>query len=221
MITEWMTFTVKSTLYTLNTAPRGPNFTPLRSTTRHFREISLSKIGNAQNDPKHLTDKSYPVYTECSPPKPKISISFALRLAVFEVQDYQKLEMYWMTPEWPSAFNCQKYPVYIHLILTPRPKLHSFSLCYHPFSRNKIVENRKCTEWPQNDLNHLTVTSALYTLNTYPGGPNFNPFRCTVARFPLTFFVFNWGFWFPIGYNDEYKKIVKTQKLKNLITVLL
>ena len=52
-----------------------------------------------------------------------------------------------------------------------------------PFSRYKVVENRKCTEWPQNDLNHLTVERTLYTMNTTPQGPNFTPFRSTTRRF--------------------------------------
>ncbi len=30
----------------------------------------------------------------------------------------------------------------------------------------KVSENRKCTEWPQTELKHLTVKSTLYTLNT-------------------------------------------------------
>ncbi len=37
-----------------------------------------------------------------------------------------------------------------------------------PFSRYRFFENRKCTEWPQNDLTHLSVKSTLYTLNTHP-----------------------------------------------------
>ena len=48
----------------------------------------------------------------------------------------------------------------------------------------KIVENRKCTEWPQNDHKTLTVKSTLNTLSTHRQGPNFGPFRSTVSRFP-------------------------------------
>ncbi len=46
-----------------------------------------------------------------------------------------------------------------------------------------VSENRKCTEWPQTELEDLTVKSTLYTLNTYPWGPNFCPFRSTISRF--------------------------------------
>ena len=42
----------------------------------------------------------------------------------------------------------------------------------------KVIKNRKCTEWPKliRELEHLTVRSTLYTLNTYPWGPNFGAF---------------------------------------------
>ena len=49
----------------------------------------------------------------------------------------------------------------------------------------KVGENRKCTESPQTELEHLTVESIPYTLNTYPWGPNFGPF-CSI-----------YGQWFP------------------------
>ncbi len=52
----------------------------------------------------------------------------------------------------------------------------------------KIVENQKCTQWPHNDLNHLSVKSTLYTLNAYPRGTNFTPFRSTTIRFRDTGF---------------------------------
>ena len=47
--------TVKSTLYTLNTYPRGPNFDPFRSMVSRFRDTTCTrwaKIGNALNDPQ-------------------------------------------------------------------------------------------------------------------------------------------------------------------------
>ncbi len=59
--TELEHLTVKSTPYTLNTYPSGPNFGPFRSTTSCFRDTKSSKIGNAPSDPKlnleHLTVK--------------------------------------------------------------------------------------------------------------------------------------------------------------------
>ncbi len=65
--------------------------------------------------------------------------------------------------------------------LSPRIIFSSVSLCNHPFSRYKIVGNRKSTEWTRNDLEHLTVKSTLYALNTYPQGTNFIRFTLQPA----------------------------------------
>ena len=97
-------FTVKSTLYTLNAHPRGPNFTTFRSTISRFRDTSLSKIGNAPNDPR-ITLSTWTVkstlYTLYRPthPVPQIALLFALQTAVFETQACRKSEMHRMTPE--------------------------------------------------------------------------------------------------------------------------
>ncbi len=45
-----------------------------------------------------------------------------------------------------------------------------------------VILSKKCTEWPQTELDHLTVKNTLYTLFKYPQGPHFGPFRDT--RFP-------------------------------------
>ncbi len=52
--TEFEYLTVKSTLYTLNTYPWGPNFGLFCSTISRFRDTCTrsAKIGNALNDPK-------------------------------------------------------------------------------------------------------------------------------------------------------------------------
>ncbi len=106
--------TVKSTLYILNTHPRGPNFTPFCSMTSRFWDTRLLKIGNAPND-----------------------------------------------LEWPQALNRQKYPVYTEYTHLRFKFQFQVSLCDHPFSRYKVVENHQCSEWTQNDHKHLTVQSTL------------------------------------------------------------
>ena len=81
---------VKSTPCTLNTHPRGPNFNPFRSTTSHFRDTGLSKIGMhrmTQNNLNHLSVKNYTIYTEYSLPRPKFHC-FALRSLVFQIIDF-------------------------------------------------------------------------------------------------------------------------------------
>ncbi len=52
-----------------------------------------------------------------------------------------------------------------------------------PFSRYKVVENRKCTELHQNAINHLTVTSTVYTMHTHPPCQNFTQFRSRTSYF--------------------------------------
>ena len=66
------------------------------------------------------------------------------------------------------------------------PKFWFILLYNYLFSRYKAAENQKCTEWPQTELGHLTIKTTLYTLHTYPWGPNFGPFHRTTSHFPDT-----------------------------------
>ena len=61
----------------------------------------------------------------------------------------------------------------------------------------------------QNVLNHLSIKSTLYTLNTHPRSPNLIPFRSMVARFQISEV-----FGSPWGDNGEFQTIVKNQKLR-------
>ena len=63
------------------------------------------------------------------------------------------------------------------------PKFNFVSLYDQPYSRYKIVENWKCTQWPQSGIKHLTVESTLYTPNTHPWGHKFTPFCSTTRHF--------------------------------------
>ncbi len=53
------------------------------------------------------------------------------------------------------------------MLLTLTSKFSSILHYDQWFSRYKVAKNRKCTKWPQTELEHLTVKSTLYTLNTY------------------------------------------------------
>ena len=112
-------------------------------------------------------------------------VSFALRPVVFEIQGWRKSELHGMTPDWPKTLNCLKYFVYtkyLHPYTTPpKTQIWTVSPNDQPFSRYQ--ENRKCTEWSQNDRNHLTVRSTLYILSTYSRSPNFGQFRSMVRHF--------------------------------------
>ncbi len=58
-----------------------------------------------------------------------------------------------------------KSRIYIYILLVHlSPNIHSVLLYDQPFSRYKVVQSWKCTEWTQNDLEHLTVENTLYLL---------------------------------------------------------
>ena len=74
-----------------------------------------------------------------------------------------------MTPNWTWTFKSQK-SLYIHLVLTHKGQIvvrFALRLVVSEIYV-QVVKNRKCTEWPQTEYEHLTVKSTLYTLNTYP-----------------------------------------------------
>ncbi len=90
-----------------------------------------------------------------------------------------------MTPIWNWTLNSQIL-LYIHLQNT-----YLRGQTFGPFAQWLAIseihvqgrENWKCTEWPQTELEHLTVKITLYTLHPYPRGPNFALFCSTVSRF--------------------------------------
>ncbi len=85
----------------------------------------------------------------------------------------------------PLKHSSVKSTICKHLILTPKPQFSSVSLSRQLFSRYQIVENQKCTEWLQTDLEHLPVKSTLYTLNTYPWAQIFIHFAVQPATFEI------------------------------------
>ncbi len=88
-----------------------------------------------------------------------------------------------MTPNWPWTLSNDKCSAGTKDL---RLNFWSILLYDHCFSRYKVARNRKCTEWPQTELEHLTVKRTLYTLNAYPWSPNFGLFRSTISRFQDT-----------------------------------
>ena len=49
--------------------------------------------------------------------------------------------------------------------------------------KNKTKTKQKCTEWSQNEAEHITIKSTLYILSTYPWSSNFDPFHSTTSGF--------------------------------------
>ncbi len=122
-------------------------------------------------------------------PEAQILVRFALWLTVSEihfvhVKGHQKSEMHRMTPNWTWTLSSQTYSIYTKY-LPLRPKVSSVLLYDHPFPRYKFAENRKCTEWPQTELEHLTGKSTLYTLNTYPEAQILVRFALWLAVFEI------------------------------------
>ncbi len=103
----------------------------------------------------------------------------------------------YMVPETRKNRKCTEWPQYDLEHLTFKSTLHtlitleaqrfvSFALRRAIFKIQGCVnkKNRKCTEWLQNDLEDLTVKNTMYTVTTYPRGPNFAPLRSTTSLFP-------------------------------------
>ncbi len=90
-----------------------------------------------------------------------------------------------MTPYWSWTLNSQKYSIYANTYQWG-PNVgpfHSTNSLFSRYNMYKVSENRKCTEWPKTELEHLTVKSTQYTLDTTPWGLNFGPFRPKTSRF--------------------------------------
>ncbi len=82
-------------------------------------------------------------------------------------RDTKLLNEIYQREDWPWTLNSQKCPIYTKYVL-PRPKC-GFALLYdQPFSKYKVVENRKCTDWPQNDLKFVRSKYCIYTETLTP-----------------------------------------------------
>ena len=105
------------------------------------------------------TRSNVPYICITSTSESQISLRFALRPTIFEIRGIlPEIEKIRNTPFDLkfTKFNCKKYPVYSKYLL-PRPKFWSVSLYGYMFLRHKIIENPKCTDWAQTDLEYLTV----------------------------------------------------------------
>ncbi len=89
--------------------------------------------------------------------------------------------MHWMTSEGHWTLKSQKYYIYTKY-LSPTSS---------HFSRYKVVENRKCTEWRQSNLERLAAKTILYTQSSYTRGQNLDPFGSKTSHFSTYKFVEN------------------------------
>ena len=165
---------VKSTRCTLNTCPRGPNFILFRSMTSRFRDTSFSKskwTQWTQNDFNHLSVKNSPYIHWILEPRGPNFNPFCSTTSHFRDTGSLKIENAPNDPRMTLSIKCQKYLVYTEYS-PPRQKIQYVSFYGQPFSRCiKVVKN----------LNHWSVRSNLYTLNTHPRCPNFTHFRSVTS----------------------------------------
>ncbi len=116
-----------------------------------------------QDNLKHLNDKSlasYPVHTEYSASSPNFT-QFHSTTSRFRDTRLAKISNARNDPRMTLTTQLSKIPR-LHRILTPEDQISlRFAQWQVIFSRYRLVENRKCTECPQNDLNQFTVKSTL------------------------------------------------------------
>ena len=80
-----------------------------------------------------------------------IPFRFALWLSIFELHVILR-QVHRIIPKWPWTLQGHGYPKCV-LLDSRSPKISPhFSLHDQSFSRHKVVDNRKCTEWRQYDL---------------------------------------------------------------------
>ncbi len=89
----------------------------------------------------------------------------------------------------PTDYKVTNIP-HVLLLVSMSPEFRSVSMYNHPFARYLVVKTRKCTEWSQDDLQYLLITSksTLYILSSYTRSTNFSMFSSTTNRFQETRF---------------------------------
>ncbi len=113
-------------------------------------------------------------------PDSQISIRFALRLILFELQ--ATWHKHQMTPKWTCTVKSQRYPTYIQQ-LPPSSKFHSVSLYPKVFSSYMPFRER-CIEWPENDMKkNQRFPIYIWPL---PPIPNVTLFHSMYSRYRVT-----------------------------------
>ncbi len=123
-----------------------------------------------QTDPEHLSVKST-LYTSTYPGGPNFGPFLCTSRHFWDTKSENGNSLYCLR----LSLNILETKVpCIQYVLNPETKLWSLSIYNQAFSRYKVAENRKnrkCTEWPQTDLEKLTVKSTLKSLSSCDRGP--------------------------------------------------
>ncbi len=142
-----------------------PTYVLLVSTSPKFHSISfydqpffeiqpiLRQLhGMTPKWPWILQGQMYPICVT-STHESQISLRFALRPAIFEIQAIFETNA---PNDTKMTLNHTRSNVHMCVTVSPSPKFQSVLLYHQPFLRYKPFWE-KCTEWPQNDLEHYKV----------------------------------------------------------------
>ncbi len=67
-----------------------------------------------------------------------------------------------------GTLDSQNYSLYIKYLPGPEAQTWVRFTLRIAVPRYKVVKTRKCTKWPQSELERLTVKTTPYTLKNYP-----------------------------------------------------
>ncbi len=164
------------------------HFTPFCSTTKRFRGTGHFKT-SAANDPKmtsNHTGSPVPHICVTGVDQSQILLSFAQRPVIFlDIGYFEKKKCTKRSNKWSWSLQGQRYLIYV-LLVSPSLKFHPIFHWDQAFSRYKVVNKRKCTKWPQNDLEHLVKRIYPVYIKYQPQRYNFFPFHSTDSCFQDT-----------------------------------
>ncbi len=118
----------------------------------------------SETDREHLMLKNT-LYIQ-SIPEVQMLVHFALWPAVYKIQDCWKskeIQMNQMTAEWPVYIKYCPHVAEVTNVCNP-------------------IENLRCNEWSETDLEHLKCSKIPYIYTKYPRSPNFGQFRSMDGR---------------------------------------
>ena len=129
------------------------------------------------------------LFTVTTYPRSPIVVRFAPRTAIFKIQGY-RIRKNQKCTTWPQidfehlVVKSARYTVNTY---ARGPNCGPFPSMASQLGGTRCVENAKnriCTEWPQTDLEQLTIKVPYIhcTLSKYPLGPNLGPFCSTTSR---------------------------------------
>ena len=110
--------------------------------------------------PWNRQDQMYPIYELLLYPSPKFQSVLHYDHPFRDTGHFKTNALNY--PKWPSTLQGQRYLIH-GLLIYPSPKFQSVLLYDQPFLRYGPFWD-KCTQWPQNDLEHYKVQGQRYSV---------------------------------------------------------